>query len=904
VSFVVKIEAPGSGQAETAIARVEGALAKTTTAADKTRDAMGRVVGTSTDLARLAAATDKVAVSTKQLAAEEGVGTGVSAKLKRAHDEMIGVLAREADIIERIRGPMREYRADMDALEGLYKRNKISAAEYDDELQRLIKTQGTMHGPVKDQAKAKEGGSGISLSGIGSALASGGLGGALVALPGVSVLVDAVAQIHHMVDAYHQLRDEYIQLTNTALKFVDAAHSVNAVIDEQLSASEKLHTKLDVTIDLYDAVRDGTDGLNVSHAEQLRLQQSLGEAFILAGKGVEQAGGLMQKFSYALASGKIETRELKGIMREVPEIADAWTAHFGMTRVELTKALAAGKIGTEDLMQAILAESAALDANYGKRKRTNAQLIEEEKKRQEIIDQRRHEAGQMGEGYSGGSVGRGGERADFAYAQRMLVEQSERTKQVTVALENKRKEMTKMIAVEYERNASIAGTAAAAIRAGISIGEFDQAAANAASRVKVLLESVGVSMPSAFSEAKNRAALLNIEVEKLGESKALEKLTDQTRKLYYEQNQGAKVAETIKAVKDRTNEHADALKNLKTAHEALDPVTHKRSLTDAEYQRELKALGVEESAAAKLLHEIQAPQKAFTAGTSALTLLLDQGKISAAEYNAELTKLTTTFAGAEMAKLFDFTTKEFKPHSQANEYKQYQADLEREKTDLEHESLIGSKMAAIDKQYSRPDDPDLEKDLAAFEKQQKLLESKTFAGAWKEMNADAKTFGQILAGEVNSGLDKLNDALITAANGGEVAWGKMAESILDDLERILLKQLEIAAITALLNYVAPGLGNAATASGATGEVVNQVPSQTSRIGPGAYPDAYPTVGAAAAGGVASSNVARSSGGGTLAPVVNIHNHYDKQISVAAISTREGSSAVLNVMRVNGGAGRR
>ncbi len=40
------------------------------------------------------------------------------------------------------------------------------------------------------------------------------------------------------------------------------------------------------------------------------------------------------------------------------------------------------------------------------------------------------------------------------------------------------------------------------------------------------------------------------------------------------------------------------------------------------------------------------------------------------------------------------------------------------------------------------------------------------------------------------------------------------------------------------------------------------------------------------------------------PVVHIHNHYNESIGVAAISSRDGATAVLNVQRANRGAIRR
>ena len=57
----------------------------------------------------------------------------------------------------------------------------------------------------------------------------------------------------------------------------------------------------------------------------LAREENTGEAVQLVNKPVEAADGIMRKLSYSIAAGKIESRELKMIMREVPPIADIWT---------------------------------------------------------------------------------------------------------------------------------------------------------------------------------------------------------------------------------------------------------------------------------------------------------------------------------------------------------------------------------------------------------------------------------------------------------------------------------------------------------------------------------------------------------------------------------------------------
>lgn len=179
---------------------------------------------------------------------------------------------------------------------------------------------------------------------------------------------------------------------------------------------------------------------------------------------------------------------------------------------------------------------------------------------------------------------------------------------------------------------------------------------------------------------------------------------------------------------------------------------------------------------------------------------------------------------------------------------------------------------------------------------------KTFAGgmeqAWLKMKQDAENFGVTVANTVVGDLDKLNEAFITAANGGEVAWGKMVDSMIQDLERLIIKQLEVAAINAVINSFAPGLGSVAASTGVTGAVVTGT-DWAARSGPSAYPSgpaAYPMPAAPAPSSTTSRQSTTASNG---PPVIHVHNHYDESVGIAAIQSPGGTSAVLNILRANG-----
>lgn len=285
-------------------------------------------------------------------------------------------LKREADILERINGPMREYQDTLKALGSLLAKEQIDLADYNRELERAQKLAGRGMSPVqgpKQQTPGEEspGSTGYQMSTVQSVVGGAGM---LLAGAGVVALGE---QIEGLIKNYHDLQDVAIEATNAAMKFSDATHTATQIIDEQIRAAHDLHSNYTTTIGLYDTVRDGTDELNISHADQIRLTKTLGEAVQLAGRSMESAEGVVMRLSYAFARGKIEVGDLNRIMRQVPELGDLWTKAFDTDRQGLLAMVREGKIGVEDIVNSLVNEGKALDDNFAKRQRTNKQLEDE-----------------------------------------------------------------------------------------------------------------------------------------------------------------------------------------------------------------------------------------------------------------------------------------------------------------------------------------------------------------------------------------------------------------------------------------------------------------------------------------------------------------------------------------------
>lgn len=193
--------------------------------------------------------------------------------------------------------------------------------------------------------------------------------------------------------------------------------------------------------------------------------------------------------------------------------------------------------------------------------------------------------------------------------------------------------------------------------------------------------------------------------------------------------------------------------------------------------------------------------------------------------------------------------------------------------------------------------------------------AKTFQGAmqinWIRAKQDADSFGASVANMAVADFGKLNDAIVTAANNGEVSWSKMADSMIQDLERIFLKMEETKLINWLVGIGSSAAGGDSTmdaglvdefakgmgyANGGSFMVGGSGGTDSKYVGMRVTPGEMVTVSTPAQ--QQSTRNAQRQAPTQVVVQPQIHNHYDNSMMVSALSTPIGQSAVMNVLRAN------
>lgn len=253
----------------------------------------------------------------------------------------------EKGILNDIRGPAEKYELHLKAIERLHRSGAISAKE---------------HALALRTARSEFEKSGRNNNGQSDTMRNlGGMRGAALGA-GASALGVVLGAV--------EIGDAATNQTNSLMRLTDQYRNLNEVRADMLSTSKALHSDVAQTADLFDAVRDGSEALNLTYREQLALTKSIGAVMRLDNKGLEEGAGLMEKFSYAMAAGKIESRELKGMMKELPQLAEVWGKKFGMAPAGLIEAVDQGRITVKQLVQAVMEAGPMLEKELGTRPQT------------------------------------------------------------------------------------------------------------------------------------------------------------------------------------------------------------------------------------------------------------------------------------------------------------------------------------------------------------------------------------------------------------------------------------------------------------------------------------------------------------------------------------------------------
>lgn len=281
---------------------------------------------------------------------------------ERAAERLAQQIKREADVLERIQGPYREHRADIEALIALYRRGEISAREYTAEIERMNRAIG-----MTKSARAANDNSGVAggiLSGAGVGFVAGGAAG---------VAAQATQTAMSLGKGLMELGDDYVGLGNriNQVSKTEAQHQM--LMERTLDIANRSRADWKTTGELFVRMTTATKDLGLSQDHVLRLTETIGKAFAMSGASASEAASGMLQLSQALASGRLQGDEFRSIAENVPIVLDLLAKEMGVTRGELKALGSEGKITADVIVRAFDSAQGSIETGFSKSVPTLAQ---------------------------------------------------------------------------------------------------------------------------------------------------------------------------------------------------------------------------------------------------------------------------------------------------------------------------------------------------------------------------------------------------------------------------------------------------------------------------------------------------------------------------------------------------
>lgn len=178
------------------------------------------------------------------------------------------------------------------------------------------------------------------------------------ALAGIAAAA-AVKQLIDMADAYTVLQNKLRQVTTDS-------QNLAAVTAELYAISGRTRSSFAATAEGYAKVALAAKDLGLTQQEMLQFTESLNKAVVIGGSTATEAAGGLRQLSQGLASGTLRGDELISVLENLPYVADIISKQLGVTRGELRKMGADGKITARDVIAAFKAQREEIDQRFGR----------------------------------------------------------------------------------------------------------------------------------------------------------------------------------------------------------------------------------------------------------------------------------------------------------------------------------------------------------------------------------------------------------------------------------------------------------------------------------------------------------------------------------------------------------
>jgi len=128
--------------------------------------------------------------------------------------------------------------------------------------------------------------------------------------------------------------------------------------------SQDTFSSLESTVELYARLELSLKSSNVAQEDVIQVTETLNKAYQSAGATAAEASASVIQLSQGLAAGALRGDEYRSVMEQAPRVVQALSDALKLTRGELKALADDGKLSTEVIVQALLEQAEAIDADF------------------------------------------------------------------------------------------------------------------------------------------------------------------------------------------------------------------------------------------------------------------------------------------------------------------------------------------------------------------------------------------------------------------------------------------------------------------------------------------------------------------------------------------------------------
>lgn len=175
-------------------------------------------------------------------------------------------------------------------------------------------------------------------------------------------------EIAQAAEAYTTIGNRLALVTRNAQELADAQDAVFRIAQEG-------RQPLGETAELYQRIATNADQLNLSAAGVEAVVDTINKTLAISGTTGQAASAALVQLGQAFASGTLRGEELNSVLEQAPALARTLSDGLGVTVGELRALGMEGKLTAQNVVQALLAQSGAVDEQFSKIQTTGAQAM-------------------------------------------------------------------------------------------------------------------------------------------------------------------------------------------------------------------------------------------------------------------------------------------------------------------------------------------------------------------------------------------------------------------------------------------------------------------------------------------------------------------------------------------------